>query len=787
MRMRIRDFIAFVLCLAVVCPAWGEAVSESEARQIASSFMASHFKGSTNVRPQLAQRAPSVNAGATAPFYVFNASETDKGFVIVAGDDRVPQVLGYSDEGTFDYNDMPEALQEWLDGYAAQIAALDMGATMATHLTSSAPIAPMVKAEWSQNSPYYVLLPFRPNGQHALVGCVATAMAQVMHHWRWPNRPTKTIPAYVSKSLGYYMPELPPVDFAWNIMQNTYLTSDSLSDAGLAAATLSLYCAQSVEMDFKESASGAPTRSIRNALVHYFGYSPDIITLYHSHFTSEQWENIILDELRARRPIIYVGYKMTSGHAFICDGYDGNGMYHFNWGWNGKSNGYFLLNILNPDLQGSGSATGTYGYIMSQAVITGIQPGTVSHDRLDLYDEYIEIKQSVDTRTSVDQNFTVTQETHLLNCADESIDFNFAWGLYQDNNLVKVLNAGSKRDLPSWYYIAPTRTLSLGSGITSGTYRIIPLYSELNTENWRPCTGSDINYIEAVINDNHCTFICHGDAMTPDYQFNYVEVSGNMHPKRPVNITLNVTNRGYTRNDYIYMIADDQVVSVGFADVPNGETCDVALQYYPENTGSVTLEFALDEEGQNVIGSTTFYINPMPSASLTGSAQPLNVTDATNRIMTANEFAANVRVTNTSTTTYDEDITFTIYKNTYDNRGTAVQSATQHLTLEPNRSTILTFHMDNVTDGWKYFAYVYYYSAGEQTTLTSIGSHTIVFPAAVIIGDVNGDGEVNIGDINALINMILTGNSAPAGDVNNDGEVNIGDINATLDIILTSN
>ena len=132
--MRIRYFFSVLVCLAVVCPVWGEAVSEGEARQIASRFFASHFKASASSGLRLAQRAPSVLAEAPAPYYVFNAS-ADKGFVIVAGDDRAPQVLGYSDEGAFDYNDMPEALQAWLDGDAAQSAALDEGAAIATHIT----------------------------------------------------------------------------------------------------------------------------------------------------------------------------------------------------------------------------------------------------------------------------------------------------------------------------------------------------------------------------------------------------------------------------------------------------------------------------------------------------------------------------------------------------------------------------------------------------------------------------------------------------------------------------
>ena len=406
---------------------------------------------------------------------------------------------------------------------------------------------------------------------------------------------------------------------------------------------------------------------------------------------------------------------------------------------------------------------------------------------MNVYNEYLEIKDCIESRNSVNEDFKVIQETHLLNCASDTIDFKYAWGLYQGNHLVKILESGIKYNLPSWYYTRLTYSLFLGSGISSGEFRIIPIYCEMNTEDWRPCPGSDINYIDVIIDGNHCSFISHGDATSPSYKINDISVEGNMHPRRPISLTLNVTNQGYTRNDAIYMFADDKIVSVGFADVPNGETCNVELQYYPESTGSVTLRFTLDEDGEQVVGTKVITINQMPSATLRGTAEPLNIADEANKIIYANEFAANVNVTNTGTTTYDEDITFYLYKWIYENRGSSVQVVTQHLTLAPQASRTLTFHLDNVTDGWNYFAYVYYYSSGEQIRLAGIGSYTVVFPPAVVTGDVNGDGVVNISDINVLIQMILTDKHSPAGDVNGDGQINISDINAAINIILTGN
>ena len=234
--MRRIRFSAFLLLLVTMLTATAESINESQAREIASRFMASHAMPTTSLK--MAHKAPRLNStigqNGQAAYYVFNASQ---GFVIVAGDDRAPAVLGYSDKGTFDSQDVPEAMQEMLDSYADQIADLEKGHQAASHLSNVAAIAPLVSAAWSQNSPFNYRLPLI-NGKHAYVGCVATALAQVLYYWKWPTRPTRSIPSYTSENLSIFMPELPIVSFDWNNMKDTYLTSDSTSIQAWAAATL---------------------------------------------------------------------------------------------------------------------------------------------------------------------------------------------------------------------------------------------------------------------------------------------------------------------------------------------------------------------------------------------------------------------------------------------------------------------------------------------------------------------------------------------------------------------
>ena len=191
---------------------WAESLNESQALNIASNFMSHHAIPTSNLTmAHKAQIKKAPGKSEKAAYYAFNSSRG--GYVLVAGDDRVPAVLGYSDKGNFDLGKIPDAMRELLDGYAAQIDALDHGAKAAPHFANGNAIAPLVTAQWDQSEPYNLLFPTLNNGRVAYVGCVATAMAQVLYYWKWPARPTMPLPAYTSKDLSIYMPQLPVVNF----------------------------------------------------------------------------------------------------------------------------------------------------------------------------------------------------------------------------------------------------------------------------------------------------------------------------------------------------------------------------------------------------------------------------------------------------------------------------------------------------------------------------------------------------------------------------------------------
>ncbi|MBR3451886.1 MAG: C10 family peptidase [Muribaculaceae bacterium] len=787
--MRNRRNILMVMCLLAITTVWAGPVGERQARKIAEKFMSDRSMQSTTLKK--VRKAPMTAAANNekAAYYVFNADRG--GYVIVAGDDRAPAVLGYSDNGTFDNQDVPEAMQVMLDGYAAQLTALEQGAKPAQQLTSGRPIKPLVKSEWSQNEPYNTLFPVLSSGRRAVVGCVATALAQVMYYWKWPAQPTRPIAAYTSNYLQIYMPELTDeVVFNWDAMQNNYETSDIESDGAKAVATLSLYCAQALQMDFYGSSSGASSGSISSAAATYFDYDASAHLVSRTNYSAQDWADLLYSELVAGRPVIYSASKHTGGHAFICDGYDGNGMFHINWGWNGSSNGYFLLNVLNPDAQGTGSASGAYGYIMEQEAVVGFQPDKGGSSIFEISAFDVALNSCTSTRTGTNVAFMADVSGKFQNNTPGAVDASFGWGLFDENgDFINNLYSSSIQDLPAGYFVVKdNQSLSFGAGISSGTYRIMPMYSELGQTNWRPCAGSDVNYIEVTIDGNQCTAIGYGTAGIRAYNINDITFTGTMHNGRPVNIEVNMTNNGQSSNELLYMLVDGQFAAAGYVGLEPGETGTIPYSYLFNSAGTYTLTWSWSRDGSDPIATRNITINPMPAASLSASIDVLNTDGG---VIASKKFSVLLTITNNGATTYDEDISMELLKHTSGNSGSVAQGISQHLTLEPGATKTMQFDMTNVSDGWQYFAFASYYSEGEECNLASTAAYTIVFPEepAVEKGNVNGDEELDVDDVLALVDIILgkdaTGYNLDAANVNGDEGITIADVVKLVKIILS--
>lgn len=312
--------------------------------------------------------------------YVFDRGE-GSGYMILGADDTAYPVLGYADSGSLDVESLPPALSWWLGEYARQIQyASEHGVT--APLSSRLRVAedrdaiePMIKTHWDQGTPYNNQCP-QEGTKRTYTGCVATSMAQVMNYWKYPERGTGSISydaATIQKRLSMDFSKQP---FDWANMADSYNPGQYTVEQANAVSYLMKACGYSVKMDYGADSSGALAMLIRNALVKYFKYDGNALYTLRMYYSASDWEKLIYDNLKNVGPILYGGDSMLGGgHSFVCDGYDGNGYFHFNWGWAGMSNGYYTLNALNPQALGAGGGTGG-GYNFTQDAVLGIQPPT---------------------------------------------------------------------------------------------------------------------------------------------------------------------------------------------------------------------------------------------------------------------------------------------------------------------------------------------------------------------------------------------------------------------------
>lgn len=353
-------FLLSLLCLMAVLTVNAKPITLEQARQKALLFQTQ--KG--DMRPMKAvvnrKRLAPRRAGSTTsydPYYVFER-DNNEGFVIVSGDDQTIDVLGYTDNGTFDYEQLPPALQEMLEGYARQIEKIQAGAPVLKAPATHPKVETLMTSKWSQGSPYNNACPL-DDGKRSVTGCVATAMAQILYYNR-DKSVTETqaaIPGYTTWSKNIAVAGIPagsPID--WANMKDTYGSATELQKK--AVADLMHYCGVSVKMDYTNSSSGAQSYEVVNAIKNYFGYSLDAYLWDYTNDTEA--DQVMYQEMEAGRPVYVSGENATVGHAFVCDGYE-NGRYHINWGWGGQSDGlYYLSNLTPGDGQGIGGSEDGY-------------------------------------------------------------------------------------------------------------------------------------------------------------------------------------------------------------------------------------------------------------------------------------------------------------------------------------------------------------------------------------------------------------------------------------------
>ena len=334
-------------------------------------------------------------------FYVFN-SEDGEGFVIVSADDIAHPILGYSSTGSLDSRDMPENLRWWLSEYNRQVVwakgnnitqspeiADEWQQVISNNIIAATPVvSPLVQTIWSQAPYYNNKCPFNYLVmQRTVTGCAATALAQVMNYWQWPTI-GDGFHQYNCAFYGAQSANFGATIYDWDYMPNE-LTPNSTSRQVDAVATLMYHCGVAMDMDYglstkywkfnKGTGSATGADDVVTAAVNYFRYSATTENAKKQNYSETEWINLIKGQLDAHHPMVYWGIGNGGGHAFVCDGYDSQNMFHFNWGWGGDCNdAYYAVSALIPGPGGIGSGD-SGDYTANQGAIINMVPRSTNN------------------------------------------------------------------------------------------------------------------------------------------------------------------------------------------------------------------------------------------------------------------------------------------------------------------------------------------------------------------------------------------------------------------------
>ena len=603
--------LAFMSTIAVNA----EQVSRQQALQKAQLFMPGKQFGEAR---SFARTGSPVDK---EPFYIFNA-EGKNGFVIISGDDRTPSILGYAEQGSLEEDRLPDNMKWWLDNLARQIEALGTSlkpANVTSTRSGMTAIAPLIQTEWDQGAPYNYMCPdgdYRDKGDDGydatnlcVTGCVATAMAQVLYYWKWPNQ-CAAIDFY---GLGYYdenwnfvetnrVKGIPATTFKWNVMKTKYGYQET-GEAADAVAELMRYCGQAVRMGYGVGASGANLSP--SDLASVFNYSTNIRELDRDSYTTAQWETLVYGELSAEhpRPVLYSGRTSgNAGHQFIIDGYDGNGLFHMNWGW-GYSGSYSVLSLADPNTEhGIGGSSNNGAFQYEQDALFGVKPAEVGEVMVPvLYGKLGDFLTKTYNRTGTDVDFTdvtlkATVGSRYVVIPETTLDVQVGWGLYQDDQFISCLASGTKT-LPqkSSYSFTNEQTSSFGKNLAAGKYQLTQIYRFSDNEAWKRCENYGTNSLVAEISATSLT-VRKPALDNVSFTVNSITTSEQPEVGSAMDIVVNVTNTGETSKIILNMWIQKSGagswtnIAQGDFNVDPGTSKDIQMGYTPTEAGTFTLK-----------------------------------------------------------------------------------------------------------------------------------------------------------------------------------------------------
>ncbi len=451
---------------------------------------------------------------ASRPAYYIVNDEESRRFVIVSGDERLYNILGYSDNGVFNAETAPYGLLEMLSGYDSQYQKLAPHLDKISHANTrntTIVVDPLIRTKWGQSEPFNNECPTNPNSDsenRCLAGCGATGMAQIMNYYKYPDCGIGSH-SYTTEELKIYQ----HMDFAtmypdWNNMADTYYgrTTDTQKEA---VAQLMHACGVSLTTQYNTE-SGSTLTDLTYSLSHFWKYNANISCKIKKYYNDKEWHSIIMQDLIEGHPILYCGSGKSGAHLFILDGCDGDGLYHFNFGWSGSGDGYYSLDLISPvGLSFFGGLQTIGDYSDNQAMACYITPETFGQKECDFYASDF----SLPNNSKLGDSIIIT--TNLYNgytgcCHNipESPEFvgNFGLGIFDQNfNFITSITSYNV-SLYSAYGIAVQDTLCIDDKIfKNGEQYYIAYFAhskDLGYTLFRTKKGQTNFYLTTIIGDS---------------------------------------------------------------------------------------------------------------------------------------------------------------------------------------------------------------------------------------------------------------------------------------------
>ena len=750
------------------------------------------FQGVSAGDLKLIHTEKNSSSATQAAYYIFNSN---KGFIIVAGDDRAHQILAHGDR-PLDMKRMPDNMKFWLSTYKKQIEFLQAHPGMVVDQPKlnkslrTPDVAPLLTAEWDQDAPYYNHCPMY-NGSYCLTGCPATSLSMVFYYWKYPTDPTPEVEGYTNESYGFQIPALPSITFDWDNMLDKYTGNYTPAQAD-AVAWLMRYVGQEEHMDYTPSGSGAMGADILRA-VKFFGYDEEMARLEFKtrtddygndtavYYTDDEWAALLQNELAEGRPVVYCGYDYSywgwSGHAFNVDGYTASdNTYHVNWGWSGDGNGDFVLNAF--------SSSG-YTFNIEQQMIMGIQP-PAQGPSIKINPSKLEMNAYPGKTATA----TVKVKGQLLNSAID-LTLNDESGVFSiDATSVDVSDQEAGKVITVTY--APT---AVGTHTATITLSNPDAEDKIITINGTAVLETYVPYMLPVDSAfiNLTQFRANWTDETPaDNVESYtLEVA-----TRPAVELLDSIDGSIYTGSYESMTLSDPwsgngVMAGHNAVYFNNYNDDGYISYtVPEGyTDAVFTMQVTTVSGTYGSGNITVGSNQTPSVG-----HEFNSEETHSWLVTASE---GEKITITSTDDYFSPDMAMIKVYVGDvNELNSLRAVVEDGDASYRLITGITDKFYTVKDltesGTFYYKVRTVYADGTQSRWSNSQKVTLFENGHVYVpGDVDHDGKVSIVDVTELINYLLKGDDSAictiCADVDGDGNVNITDVTALINLLLAGN